>query len=335
MAIISRTPVRISFGGGGTDLASYYEKYGGLVVSAAINKYFYTILELREDNRIQLISADLQLSQTVEDFYDLKFGEGFDIPTAVIKHFNIQRGMNLFLASEVPPGTGLGSSGALAVNTVNILNHLERKGMGKQEIAETAYSIGFNDLKLPIGKQDEYASAFGGINFIRFEKDNVEVEPLKLSNEIKKRMEDDILLFFTGKTRESSEILNVQNRLCREDDSRTIETLHVLKKLGGEMKIAVEKGDLRHFGELMHESWMKKKDLVKGITNETIDKVYNTALKYGATGGKILGAGGGGYLLFYCEQGYQKNVRNALHDKGFKELDLKFDMKGTTILGEW
>jgi D-glycero-alpha-D-manno-heptose-7-phosphate kinase len=207
--------------------------------------------------------------------------------------------------------------------------------MGKQEIAETAYSIGFNDLKLPIGKQDEYASAFGGINFIRFEKDNVEVEPLKLSNEIKKRMEDDILLFFTGKTRESSEILNVQNRLCREDDSRTIETLHVLKKLGGEMKIAVEKGDLRHFGELMHESWMKKKDLVKGITNESIDKVYNTALKYGATGGKILGAGGGGYLLFYCEQGYQKNVRNALHDKGFKELDLKFDMKGTTILGEW
>lgn len=335
MAIISRTPVRISFGGGGTDLASYYEKYDGVVVSAAINKYFYTILELRDDDRIQLISSDLQLNQTVKDFYDLKFGEGFDIPTAVIKHFNIQRGMNLFLASEVPPGTGLGSSGALAVNTVNILNHLERKEMGKKEIAETAYSIGFNDLKLPIGKQDEYASAFGGVNFIRFEKDNVKVEPLKLSNETRKRMEEDILLFFTGRTRESSQILTVQNRLCREDDSRTIETLHILKKLGEEMKNAVEKGDLRHFGEIMHESWMKKKDLVKGITNENIDRAYNTALKHDAVGGKILGAGGGGYLLLYCERKHQENVRKALHDMEFRELNFKFDMKGTSILGEW
>lgn len=335
MAIISRAPVRMSFGGGGTDLASYYEKYGGLVVSAAINKYFYTILELRDDDRIQLISADLQLNQTVKDFYDLKFGEGFDIPTAVIKHFNIRRGMNLFLASEVPPGTGLGSSGALAVNTVNILNHLERKGMSKQEIAETAYSIGFNDLKLPIGKQDEYASAFGGVNFIRFERDNVKVEPLKINNETMKTMEENTLLFFTGKTRQSSQILNIQNRLCVEEDSKTIETLHILKKLGEEMKNAIEKGDLKHFSELMHESWMRKKNLVKGITNENIDRAYNAALKHGTIGGKILGAGGGGYLLLYCEQNNQKNVRKALQGMGFKELDFKFDMKGTRILGEW
>ncbi|MCG2825784.1 MAG: hypothetical protein L6265_04230, partial [Thermoplasmatales archaeon] len=140
---------------------------------------------------------------------------------------------------------------------------------------------------------------------------------------------------FTGRTRESSQILTVQNRLCREDDRRTIETLHILKKLGEEMKNAVEKGNLRHFGELMHESWMKKKNLVNGITNENIDRAYNTALKHGAAGGKILGAGGGGYLLLYCEQGCQKNVRKALQDMGFKELGFKFDMKGTTILGEW
>lgn len=335
MAIISRTPVRISFGGGGTDLASYYEQHGGVVISTAVNKYFYTILELRDDDRIQLISSDLQLSQTVKDFYDLRFGEGFDIPTAVIKHFNIQRGMNLFLASEVPPGTGLGSSGALAVNTVSILNHLERRGMTKQEIAETAYSIGFNALKLPIGKQDEYASSFGGLNFIKFEKNNVKVEPLKLSHETGKRMEEDILLFFTGKSRQSSQILTVQNRLCKEDDPRTIEKLHVLKKLAVEMKNAVEKGDLRHFGELMHESWMNKKDLVKGITNENIDRAYNIALKHGAVGGKILGAGGGGYLLLYCERKHQENVRKALQEMGFRELDFKFDMKGTSILGEW
>ena len=335
MAIISRTPVRISFGGGGTDLASYYEKYGGLVVSAAINKYFYTILELRDDDRIQLISSDLQLSQTVKDFYDLKFGEGFDIPTAVIKHFNIQRGMNLFLASEVPPGSGLGSSGALAVNTVNILNHLERKGMTTQEIAETAYFIGFNDLNLSIGKQDEYSSAFGGINFIEFEKNNVKVEPLKLSNETRKRIEEDILLFFTGMTRESSKILTLQNKSCKDDKKDVIESLHNIKKLGLEIKSEIEKGNLKHFGELLHQSWINKKKLAEGITNERIDKAYSLALKNGAVGGKLTGAGGGGYLMLYCELGKQKNVRKVLQDMGFKELDFKFDMKGTTILGEW
>jgi len=335
MAIISRTPVRISFGGGGTDLASYYEKYGGLVVSAAINKYFYTILELRDDDRIQLISSDLQLSQTVKDFYDLKFGEGFDIPTAVIKHFNIQRGMNLFLASEVPPGSGLGSSGALAVNTVNILNHLERKGMTRQEIAETAYFIGFNGLNLSIGKQDEYSSAFGGINFIKFEKNNVKVEPLKLSNETRKRIEEDILLFFTGMTRESSKILTLQNKSCKDDKKDVIESLHNIKKLGLEIKSEIEKGNLKHFGELLHQSWINKKKLAEGITNERIDKAYSLALKNGAVGGKLTGAGGGGYLMLYCELGKQKNVRKVLQDMGFKELDFKFDMKGTTILGEW
>ncbi len=335
MAIISRTPVRISFGGGGTDFVSYYEKYTGCVLSTAINKYFYTVLELRDDDRVQLISADLQMSYNVKDFYDLKFGEGFDIPTAVLKHFNIQRGMNLFLASEVPPGSGLGSSGALSVNIVNIINHLEGLKLSKQDIAETAYNIGFNELKLPIGKQDEYASAFGGLNFIKFERAKTVVEPLKISTETRKMLEEDILLFFTGKTRDSAKILISQKKACEENEPRTIELLAELKKLCFEMKSAIEKKDLKYFGKLLNESWLKKRTLVSGITTDVIDRAYEAAIKQGALGGKLTGAGGGGYLMLYCERKNQKDVSSAMKQFGFKQLDFKFDSKGAAILGEW
>ncbi|MDI6708752.1 MAG: hypothetical protein QME47_06695 [Candidatus Thermoplasmatota archaeon] len=335
MAIIARSPVRISFGGGGTDLPSYYQKYGGLVVSTTIDKYFYTVLELRDDDRIQLISADLQMNYNVKDFYELKFGEGFDIPTAVLKHFNIQRGINMFLASEVPPGSGLGSSGALAVNTVKVIDTLERLKMSKEEIAESAYKIAREELKLPIGKQDEYASAFGGLNFIKFEKEKTIVERLKVSEEIRKRLAEDLMLFFTGRTRDSTKILTMQDKACEEDEEKVIESLHELKKLGLEVKSAVEKGELRYFGELLDRSWQNKRKLVEGITTDIIDRAYEVALKNGALGGKLTGAGGGGYLMLYCERKNQNGLRKALVQFGFKELDFKFEDKGATTLGEW
>ncbi|MDI6887578.1 MAG: hypothetical protein QMC98_02925 [Candidatus Thermoplasmatota archaeon] len=335
MAIIARSPVRISFGGGGTDLPSYYQKYGGLVVSTTIDKYFYTVLELRDDDRIQLISADLQMSYNVKDFYELKFGEGFDIPTAVLKHFNIQRGINMFLASEVPPGSGLGSSGALAVNTVKVIDTLERLKMSKQEIAENAYKIAREELKLPVGKQDEYASAFGGLNFIKFEKEKTIVERLKVSEEIRKRLAEDLMLFFTGRTRDSAKILTRQDKACEEDEKKVIESLHELKKLGFEVKSAIEEGELRYFGELLDRSWQNKRKLVEGITTDIIDRAYEVALKNGALGGKLTGAGGGGYLMLYCERKNQNGLRKALAQFGFKELDFKFEDKGATTLGEW
>jgi D-glycero-alpha-D-manno-heptose-7-phosphate kinase len=333
MTLISRAPVRISFGGGGTDLASYYEKHGGMVISASINKYFYTILEVREDDRIQIISSDLQLSQTVRDFYHLKLGEGLDIPVAVLKHFNIQRGMNLFMASEVPPGTGLGSSGTVCVNLVNIFNKLEHMKMTKQDIAETAYKIGHHDLGMPIGKQDEYAASFGGLNVFHFTKDGVTVEPLDLSKEIRKRLEEDVMLFFTGRTRDSANILSCQDRGGRDDDGAVVQSLHNIKKLGYEIKDAITEGDLRRFGELMAQAWENKKKLAKGITNERIDKLYATAMENGAIGAKLTGAGGGGYLMLFCEKPNQRAVRDALSAQGLKQMDFKFDMHGAKIIG--
>ena len=327
--------MRISFGGGGTDLASYYEKYGGVVVSAAINKYFYTILELRQDDRIQIISSDLQLNQTVKDFYDLKLGKGLDIPVAVLKHFNVQRGMNLFMASEIPPGTGLGSSGAVTVNIINIINRLEHLQLSKQDMAELAYKIEYEELGLPIGKQDEYAAAFGGVNFITFSKDEVTVEPLDVPREIRMRLEDDIMLFFTGRTRESSKILRSQDSSTREDNSEVVDSLHSIKKLALEIKKAIEVGNLVEFGRLLDVSWQNKKKLASGISNPKIDRIYELAKEKGAVGGKLTGAGGGGYMMLLCEKKDQPAVAQALEKEGLSRLDFKFDHKGAkTIKGE-
>lgn len=334
MTLVGRAPVRISFGGGGTDLASYYEKYGGVVVSAAINKYFYTILELRQDDRIQIISADLQLNQTVGDCYQLKYGEGLDIPVAVLKHLNVQRGMNMLMASEIPPGTGLGSSGAVTVNIINTINHLEHLKLSKQDIAEMAYNIEYNELNLPIGKQDEYASAFGGLNFMKFEKDGVTVEPIEVHKEIRMRMEDDIMLFFTGRTRQSSKILRSQDASTKDDKGEVVERLHEIKDICFKVKKAIEIGDLVEMGKLLDLSWQNKKKLAKGITNARIDKIYEMAKKKGAVGGKLTGAGGGGYMMLFCEKKHQPDVIKAMVKDGLTLLDFKFDHKGCkTIMG--
>ena len=335
MTLVSRAPVRISFGGGGTDLASYYDKYGGVVISAAINKYFYTILELRTDDRIQIISSDLQINQTVRDFYDLKYGEGLDIPVAVLKHFNVQRGMNLFMASEVPPGTGLGSSGAVTVNIVNVINKLESLKLTKQDIAEKAYAIEHDELGLPVGKQDEYASALGGLNFITFTKDKAVVTPLKLREEARLRLEADIILFFTGRTRDSSKILHSQDSSAKDQKTDVVESLHLIKQLAFDIKKAIEAGDLADFGRLLDVSWQSKKKLAPGITNPKIDKVYELAKQKGALGGKLTGAGGGGYMMLYCEKKNQDAVTKALAEEGLSRLYFKFDYKGvTTINGD-
>lgn len=333
MTLISRSPVRISFGGGGTDLASYYEKYGGVVVSASINKYIYTILEMRLDDRIQIISSDLQLNQTVSDAYHLKYGEGLDIPVAVLKHFNVQRGLNIFMASEIPPGTGLGSSGAVTVNMINTINQLERLKLGKKEMAELAYKIEFHDLGMPIGKQDEYASAFGGINFIKFYKNGTtEVEPLKIPREVRLRLETDVMLFFTGRTRESANILRSQDKSTKDQSGTVIESLHAIKQVAFDVKKAIESGDLVEFGRLLDHSWQTKKNLAQGITNPRIDKLMDIAKKNGALGGKLTGAGGGGYMMLFCEKANQKPLTKALVTEGLSPLDFHFDKKGASII---
>ena len=330
--IITRTPVRISFGGGGTDIPGFYEEHGGAVVSITINKYFYSFYNPRDDEKIQMISSDFQSLLSVDDFYSLKFGEGFDIPSAVIKHFRLYHGFDLFTASEIPPGSGLGSSGAVTVNMVRLCSKLKNETMTQRQIAEDAFFIQRQILNLPIGKQDEYAAAYGGLNFIEFSEKDVSVNPIQIDPDTKKNLEKNLLLFFTKKTRQASTILQRQEDSIKGKDTSIIEAMIEVKNNAYHIKEALEVGDLKRFGSLLDQAWNSKKKMSPEISNDYLDRIYEIASQNGALGGKIAGAGGGGYFMFYCEEEKQENLKNAMASEKLAFLDFNFSDKGVTIL---
>jgi len=334
--LIVRSPVRISFGGGGTDLPSYYETFGGAVLSAAINKYFYTVLEKRGDGKIQIISADLRTVETWQDIARMEVrGNALEIPLAVLKEYGCNVSVNLFLASEIPPGTGLGSSASVCVNLTKLLSTYCHISLSKHEIAERAFHITRNVLGRPVGKQDEYASAFGGLNFISFHQDGrTNVEPLNLEPELVRELQSSLLLFFTGASHHSWTILEEQEESTRKSGSGTVEYLHEIRKLAEPMKVALFSGELRKFGLLLHESWEIKKRLSSRISNDHINEMYKSALRNGALGGKITGAGGGGFLLLFCQQEHQQNVREALVTMGAREMGFEFDFQGAQVVAD-
>ena len=330
--IITRTPVRISFGGGGTDIPGFYEEHGGAVVSITINKYFYSFYNPRDDEKIQMISSDFQSLLSVDDFYSLKFGEGFDIPSAVIKHFRLYHGFDLFTASEIPPGSGLGSSGAVTVNMVRLCSKLKNETMTQRQIAEDAFFIQRQILNLPIGKQDEYAAAYGGLNFLEFSEKEVSVNPIQIDPDTKKSLEKNLLLFFTKKTRQASTILQRQEDSIKGKDTSIIEAMIEVKKNAYHINEALEVGDLKRFGSLLDQAWNFKKKMSPEISNDYLDRIYEIARQNGALGGKIAGAGGGGYFMFYCEEEKQDDLRNAMEAEKLGFLDFNFSEKGVTIL---
>jgi len=330
--IITRTPVRISFGGGGTDIPGFYEEHGGAVVSITINKYFYSFYNPRDDEKIQMISSDFQSLLSVDDFYSLKFGEGFDIPSAVIKHFRLYHGFDLFTASEIPPGSGLGSSGAVTVNMVRLCSKLKNETMTQRQIAEDAFFIQRQILNLPIGKQDEYAAAYGGLNFLEFSEKEVSVNPIQIDPDTKKSLEKNLLLFFTKKTRQASTILQRQEDSIKGKDTSIIEAMIEVKNNAYHIKEALEVGDLKRFGSLLDQAWNSKKKMSPEISNDYLDRIYEIASQNGALGGKIAGAGGGGYFMFYCEEEKQENLKNAMASEKLAFLDFNFSDKGVTIL---
>lgn len=332
--LITRSPVRISFGGGGTDLPAYYEQFGGAVLSTAINKYFYTALRKRGDGKIQVISSDLRTLETWENIAAMSLERSeLDIPLAVVKEFGRDVSVDLFLASEIPPGTGLGSSASVCVNVLKALSAYLHLPLSKYELAERAYHVARNVLGNPVGKQDEYAAAFGGLNYIRFEKDGtVNVEHLELDSALLGELEENLLLFFTGATHQSTTILEEQERSTREDRGRALESLHIIAALAERMRGTLEDGDLHTFGTLLDAGWQAKKQISGKISSEQIDALYETAKEYGAVGGKITGAGGGGFMLLYCERPEQEPVRRALAEAGAREMTFRFDSKGAQVI---
>ena len=331
--LIVRTPVRVSFAGGGTDLPSYYEKYGGMVLSTSIDKYFYTVLTERDDGQTQVISSDLRTVESCERIEKMEFqGSDLEIPFAVLKHLKCDAGVNLFLASEVPPGTGLGSSAAVCVNLLKTLSVFLERDLSEQDLAETAFHIAKDMLRKPVGKQDEYAVAIGGLNLVHFQASGVTVEPLALSADSLVDLEQNLMLFFTGSARDSSEILAEQDRSVRSSQEDVVGALTALKELVLPMREALDTSDLGRFGRLLDESWKIKKKVSSRISNPRIDQIYDAALARGALGGKITGAGGGGFLLLYCEKQKQDAVRAAMREFGLKEMKFHFDLAGTKVV---
>ncbi len=331
--LIARSPVRISFGGGGTDLPDYYEQHGGMVVSTTINYYVYTILTPSwPNNGVQIISADYRALSQRPTCEDLIWNGDLGLPKAITYYFNLRDGLTIFLASQIPPGTGLGSSSSVAVSMIKALAFWCGLDLGPAEVAELACYIEIEKLGMPIGKQDQYAAAFGGFNSITFARDGVTVEPLRLSPETREALESRLMLFFTGSSRQSSTILRRQKQASQEGDKETVRRLDAIKELGLKVRVALEHGDLDTFGDLLHQGWMEKRRLAQGITNPFLDKCYQTAQENGVLGGKITGAGGGGFMMLYCPEERQEAVIAALTELGLQHRSFAFEDDGVQVL---
>ena len=324
--------MRISFGGGGTDLEAYYAKYGGLVISSAINKYFYAVITTDESDDLQVISADYRSLFRHSPYNDLFWDGDLALPKAILHHFGIRRGINLFVASEVPPGTGLGSSSAAAVTMVRAISTLVEQPLTKQQVAELASYIEIGKMGMPIGKQDQYASAFGGLNKITFSNEGVTVEPLHIDPDVRKTLERRLMLFFTGSSRESTSILKHQRKSTQDRDEVVLQALHNIKRVAVDVQSCLERGDLDEFARLLDYAWQEKRRLAPGLSTGFIDELYTLALEKGASAGKITGAGGGGFLMLYCHEEAQDIVTTALEERGLKRMNFHFDQQGATVL---
>jgi len=323
--IIARSPLRISLGGGGTDLPSYYEKFEGFLIAAAIDKYVYITLH-------ETFVADLIV----------KYSELERVPSAAqLKHPIIREafdlvhvsGQSLELTSmaDIPSGTGLGSSGSFTTALLKALHAYRRNLVHPAQLAAQACEVELGRLKEPIGKQDQYIAAYGGLTCFKFLRNGgVEAWPLQVSAETRDNLEDNLLLFFTGYSRSASAILKEQDQKSKSDDQSMIENLHFVKELGLQSQRALEAGDLHEFARLMDVHWQRKKQRSGGMSNPKINEWYDLALASGALGGKLIGAGGGGFLMFYAED--KARLRHAMRSAGLKEVRFRFDFEGTKLV---
>jgi D-glycero-alpha-D-manno-heptose-7-phosphate kinase len=254
------------------------------------------------------------------------------LPRAILHHFGLTRGVSMFLASEVPPGTGLGSSSTVAVAIIKAVATARGLMLSKQQIAELACQIEIEKLGEPIGKQDQYATAFGDLNFYEFTAQGVKVEPIRISPESRRTLEKNLLLFFTGSTRAASSILSEQKKSSEQNATQVLSALHAVKDGAFQMKACLERGDIARVAELLDTNWQNKKKFAGGVSNAFIDECYAQAKANGALGGKITGAGGGGFLMLYCDVPQQDAVTRALEEKGVKRMDFRFESDGARVL---
>jgi D-glycero-alpha-D-manno-heptose-7-phosphate kinase len=324
--IITRTPFRVTLGGGGTDLPSFYREHGGFILAVAVDKYMYLNVNTPiVDDKIRVKYSKSELVDHVDQVEHTLAREA-------LRHFGVTRGIEVVSIADIPAGTGLGSSSSYLVGLLNALHALTQSPVGPQQLAEEACHIELETLRKPIGKQDQYMAAYGGLTRLDIGRDGkVQVTRLGVDVEVLEALEHNILMFYTHDMRDATAILHRQDSATKQNDRVVVSSLREIKDIGIETCAAVLNGNLRRFGELMDIHWKAKKRLAEGISNPQIDAWYELAKQNGAIGGKISGAGGGGFLTLYCE-GDASRLRDTMRKAGLRQLNFRFDFEGSKVI---
>jgi len=323
--IITRTPFRITLGGGGTDLPSYYSKYGGFIFAAGINKYMYINLNRPFD---ELIRVKYSKSETVKNRNEVKH----DIAREAMKMLDIERAIEIVSIADLPAGTGLGSSSCYAVGILNALHTFKRKYISLYDLAEEACKLEIDILKAPVGKQDQYMAAFGGLTILNIGKDGkVKVREAQIINSTIEDLNRNLLMFYTNISRSAHKILSEQCKGAREEKKNVVENMHYIKEIGYKILEAVENNNLTDVGLLFDKHWQYKKKISSKMSNPRFDEIYEIAKKNGALGGKICGAGGGGFFVFYVENNHGKFIKK-MQELNLQPMKYRFDFEGTKVL---
>jgi len=327
--IITRTPFRITLGGGGTDLPSYYEKYSGFIFSAGLDKYMFV-----DSNRSvadDLIRVKYSKSETVESVDELQH----DIAREILRITGVEKNIEISSLADIPAGTGLGSSSCYAVGLLHAIHTMKREYVPLAQLAEMDFHIEANVLKRPIGKQDPYMAAFGGLTVLEIAKDGtVKVRKANVSYEVADELNKNMLIFFTGKTRSADEILREQEKGAKEEKASVVDSMHYIKDIGHQILEAVESGNIDVVGQKFHKHWQYKKKISSKMSNPEFDRIYDAARESGALGGKISGAGGGGFFTFYVPDN-QRAFREKMREMGLREMRYHFDFEGSKVLTDF
>ena len=324
----SRVPVRLDFSGGWTDVPPFSEKVGGAVVSAAINRYTYSTVKFLPYKKIKLTSSDYNMVVEIDKHSSLKYDGNLDLVKAAIKRLKLKTGLDLYIRSDAPPNTGMGTSASAAVCLIGTLNRMQNAKMTLHEIANLARQLELEELNIDGGRQDQFSAAFGGINFMEFKDPQVLLSPLRLSDSTICELEKQLVLCYTGISRLSGNIISKVMKQYIMGNTKTVDALYNLKRIAIDMKIALLNDDVDKFGILLSENWENQKKLHESVTNSTVDEIFKLAKKHGAIGGKALGAGGGGCLLFFCEQNSEQKVKKVLQKQNLQIIDFNFEFKG-------
>ncbi len=324
--IVSRAPVRFSLGGGGTDLLAYASRFGGYVVSAAIDKYIYVTANKRFYPDIRLAYSKTEIKARVDDVEHPIFREA-------LRLCGITSGIELTSVADLPSNTGLGSSSAFTVALLNALHTYRREFVSSDKLAEEACHLEIDVLGEPVGKQDQYISAFGNVTAFTFDTDGtVHVEPVPAKDEVLDELESNLVILYTGIERPARVVLKEQGDRLRDLDEETVQRMHRIKELGHEVHRLLAAGDVDRYGELLHDHWMKKRGLASKMTDDAIDEHYEAARRAGAIGGKLMGAGGGGFFMFYVRPGDRRRFVEVMAARGLRQLRFRFDVDGARIV---